>query len=153
MAPKFVTPYRMSGKRGKNDAQDAAAICEAVTRPTMRFVPIKEQHQQIILCLHRTRQGFVEERTTLYNRLRGLIAEFGIILPQKVTGLRQNIGKHLDDLPGYAKRCIDDLLTHANQLDACIAEYGKAIAQAAREDARSLRLMQRPGIGPQHGRL
>jgi len=59
MAPKFVTPYRMGGKRGKNDAADAAAICEAVTRPKMRFVPIKEEHQQIILCLHRTRQGFV----------------------------------------------------------------------------------------------
>ena len=63
MAPKFVTPYRMGGRRGKNDAADAAAITEAVTRPTMRFVPIKEEHQQIILCLHRTRQGFVEERT------------------------------------------------------------------------------------------
>ena len=85
MAPKFVTPYRMSGKRGKNDAADAAAICEAVTRPHMRFVPVKSEHQQIILCLHRTRQGFVEERTASYNRLRGLIAEFGIVLPQKVN--------------------------------------------------------------------
>ena len=66
MAPKFVTPYRMTGKRGKNDAADAAAICEAVTRPNMRFVPVKEEHQQIILCLHRTRQGFVEERTASY---------------------------------------------------------------------------------------
>ncbi len=63
MAPKFVTPYRMSGKRGKTDAADAAAICEAVTRPNMRFVPVKEEHQQVILALHRTRQGFVEERT------------------------------------------------------------------------------------------
>ena len=82
----------MSGKRGKNDAQDAAAICEAVTRAHMRFVPIKAEHQQIILCLHRTRQGFVEGRTASYNRLRGLISEFGIVLPQKVTGLRQHIG-------------------------------------------------------------
>ena len=80
MAPKFVTPYRLSGKRGKNNAADAAAICEAVTRPSMRFVPIKEEHQKIILTLHRTRQGFVEERTATYNRLRGLIYEFGIIL-------------------------------------------------------------------------
>ena len=74
MAPKFVAPYRMTGRRGKNDAADAAAICEAVTRPNMLFVPVKEEHQQIILCLHRTRQGFVEERTASYNRLRGLIA-------------------------------------------------------------------------------
>jgi transposase len=73
-APKFVTPYRLSGKRGKNDAADAEAICEAVTRPHMRIVPVKEEHQQIILSLHRTRQGFVEERTALSNRLRGLIA-------------------------------------------------------------------------------
>jgi len=94
MAPKFVAPYRMSGKRGKNDAADAAAICEAVTRPNMRFVPVKDIDQQAILCLHRTRQGFIEERTALYNRLRGLISEFGIVLPQKVERLR------LMQLPG-----------------------------------------------------
>ena len=141
VAPKFVTPYRMSGKRGKNDAADAAAIAEAITRPHMRFVPVKEEHQQIILCLHRTRQGFVAERTATYNRLRGLISEFGIVLPQKVTGLRQGIDKHLDDLPGYSKQCINDLSAHADQLDARIAEYDHAIAQAAREDERSKRLM------------
>lgn len=148
IAPKFVTPYRMSGKRGKNDAQDAAAICEAITRAHMRFVPIKEERQQIILCLHRTRQGFVEERTATYNRLRGLISEFGIVLPQKVTGLRQSIGKYLDDVPGYSRQCIDDLLAHADALDVRISDYDKAIAHAAREDERSKRLMQRPGIGP-----
>lgn len=148
MAPKFVAPYRMSGRRGKNDAADAAAICEAVTRPKMRFVPIKEEHQQIILCLHRTRQGFVEERTATYNRLRGLTAEFGIALPQKVACLRREIGAHLEALPGYANRCIGDLLAHADQLDARIVEYNRAIAQAARDDARSQRLMHRPGIGP-----
>ena len=148
IAPKFVIPYRMSGKRGKNDAADAAAICEAVTRPNMRFVPVKEEHQQIILTLHRTRQGFVEERTATYNRLRGLISEFGIVLPQKVASLRRSIGAHLEDLPGYANRCIGDLLVHADRLEVQIAEYDKAIAQAAREDARSKRLMQLPGIGP-----
>lgn len=148
MAPKFVTPYRMSGKRGKNDATDAAAICEAVTRPNMRFVPVKEEHQQIILCLHRTRQGFVEERTATYNRLRGLISEFGIVLPQKVANLRRDIGARLEDLPGYANLCVGDLLAHADQLDLRIDEYDRAIAQAARDDARSKRLMKLPGIGP-----
>lgn len=148
MAPKLVAPYRMSGRRGKNDAADAAAICEAVTRPNMRFVPVKEQHQQIILSLHRTRQGFVEERTASYNRLRGLIAEFGIVLPQKVTCLRREIGAHLEDLPGYANLCVGDLLSHTAALDTKIAEYDRAIAQAARDDIRSKRLMQRPGIGP-----
>ena len=148
MAPKFVTPYRMSGRRGKNDAADAAAICEAVRRPHMRFVPIKEEHQQIILSLHRTRQGFVEERTATYNRLRGLISEFGIVCPQKVANLRRDIIEHLEDLPGYANQCVGDLLAHADVLDARIAEYDRAIAQAAKEDARSKRLMQLPGIGP-----
>lgn len=148
MAPKLVSPYRMSGVRGKNDAADAAAICEAVTRPNMRFVPVKEEHQQIILCLHRTRQGFVEERTALYNRVRGLIAEFGIVLPQKVTCLRRDIGLHLEDLPGYANQCIGDLLAHADRLDERVAEYDRLIAQAAKNDARSKRLMTLPGIGP-----
>ena len=148
IAPKFVTPYRMSGRRGKNDAADAAAVREAVTRPAMRFVPVKEEHQQIILTLHRTRQGFVEERTALYNRLRGLFSEFGIVLPQKVACLRREIGAHLEDLPGYANCCVGDLLAHADRLDALIADYDRTIAQAAREDARSRRLMQLPGIGP-----
>ena len=148
MAPKFVAPYRMTGKRGKNDAADAAAICEAVTRPAMLFVPVKEEHQQIILCLHRTRQGFVEERTASYNRLRGLIAEFGIVLPQKVTCLRREIGAHLEDLPGYANLCVSDLLAHTADLDVKIAEYDRAIAKAARDDERSKRLMKLPGIGP-----
>ena len=148
MAPRFVTPYRLSGKRGKNDAADAAAICEAVTRPHMRFVPIKEEHQQIILTLHRTRQGFVEERTATYNRMRGLMSEFGLVLPQKVACLRRAVGAHLEDLPGYANRCIGDLLAHADQLDARIAEYDQAIAHAAREDARSRRLMTHRGLGP-----
>ena len=148
MAPKFVTPYRMSGKRGKNDAADAAAICEAVMRPAMRFVPVKEEHQQIILCLHRTRNGFVEERTATYNRLRGLVSEFGIVLPLKVTGLRRTIGDHLEDLPGYANQCVGDLLAHADRLDERVAEYDRLITQAARADARSKRLMERPGRGP-----
>ncbi len=145
---RLFRQYGHTGKRGKNDAADAAAICEAVTRPTMLFVPVKEEQQQIILCLHRTRQGFVEERTASYNRLRGLIAEFGIVLPQKVTCLRREIGAHLEALPGYANLCVGDLLAHADQLDVKIAEYERAIAQAARYDARSQRLMTLPGIGP-----
>lgn len=84
-----------------------------MTRPHRRFVPIKEEHQQIILCLHRTWQGFVEERTATYNRLRGLIAEFGIVLPQKVACLRREIGAHREDLLDYANPCIGDRLAHA----------------------------------------
>lgn len=84
----------------------------------------------------------------MYNRLRGLISEFGIVLPQKVANLRRDIVAHLEDLPGYANRCVGDLLAHADVLDARIAEYDRAISQAAKADARSKRLMQLPGIGP-----
>lgn len=148
MAPKFVTPYRMSGKRGKNDAADAAAICEAVTRPKMRFVPIKDVDQQATLCLHRTRQGFVTERTAVYNRIRGLIAEFGVVLPLKIERLRHDILSQLEELPGWVNRCVGDLLAHADTLEERIAEYDKAIAQVARQDERSRRLMRLAGIGP-----
>jgi transposase len=148
MAPKFVMPYRMSGKRGKNDAADAAAICEAVTRPKMRFVPIKDVDQQATLCLHRTRQGFVTERTAVYNRIRGLIAEFGVVLPLKIERLRHDILVQLEELPGWVSRCVGDLLAHADTLEERIAEYDKAIAQVARQDERSRRLMRLAGIGP-----
>ena len=80
MAPRFVAPYR---KNSKNDGNDAEAICEAVSRPQMRFIPIKTPEQQAVLCLHRVRQGFIEERTATINRLRGLLAEFGFVLPQR----------------------------------------------------------------------
>ena len=72
MAPRFVAPNR---KNGKNDGNDAEAICEAVSRPSMRFVPVKTLEQQAVLCLHRVRQGFIEERTATINRLRGLLAD------------------------------------------------------------------------------
>ncbi len=83
IAGHFVTPYRMAGKSGKNDANDAAAICEAAGRPHMRFVPIKTAEQQGQLAVHRLREGFKEERTALFNRIRGLLTEFGLLFPQK----------------------------------------------------------------------
>ncbi len=79
MASKFVIPYRQSEK---NDANDAEAICEAVTRPKTRFVSIKSEEQQAVLCLHRIRQGQIKDRTAMINRLRGLLSEFGIIMPK-----------------------------------------------------------------------
>ncbi|MCQ9186271.1 IS110 family transposase, partial [Streptomyces sp. IBSBF 2953] len=82
MAPQFVKPYV---KSNKNDAADAEAICEAVTRPTMRFVPIKNIEQQSVLALHRARQGFVKARTAQANQIRGLLAEFGLIVPQGIA--------------------------------------------------------------------
>jgi transposase len=91
MAPKFVTPYRMSGKHGKNDAADAAAICEAVTRPNMRFVPIKTLEQQSQLFIHRAQQGYVGAQTALINRIRGLLCELRIVLPQAQKAFKQGV--------------------------------------------------------------
>ena len=99
MAPKFVAPYR---KSGKNDGNDAEAICEAVTRPSMRFVPVKSLEQQADLCLHRTRQGFFEERTATINRLRGLLAEFGHVLPQRAVEVHRQVPALLEQLPTRA---------------------------------------------------
>lgn len=82
MAPQFVKPYV---KTNKNDAPDAEAIYEAVTRPTMRFVPIKSSEQLAVLALHRARQGFVKARTAQANQIRGLLAEYGLIIPQGIT--------------------------------------------------------------------
>src|SRR4029077_18882750 len=109
MAPKFVTPYR---KSGKNDGNDAEAIWEAVCRPSMRFVPIKSVQQQADLSLHRVRQGFVEERTATLNRIRGLIAEFGHVFPNGAEQLRRQVSDLLDRLPTPVARCVRDLLDH-----------------------------------------
>ena len=148
MAPKFVAPYRMSGRRGKNDAADAIAICEAVQRPNMRFVPVKSVDQQAILCLHRVRQGFIEERTATINRIRGLLSEFGVVLPLKADTVRQRAHAALEDLPGGAKCAIGDLLAHLTTLDTRVAEYDARLREGARADARARRLMTMPGIGP-----
>ena len=148
IAPKFVAPYRLSGKRGKNDAADAAAICEAVSRPSMRFVPIKTVEQQGELCLHRARQGYVEQRTALINRVRGLLAEFGIVLAQKAATIRREVVLLLEDLPGHLNTVIGDALTDLERLDTRVAEYDKHIAMCAKVNAAARRLMQLPGVGP-----
>ena len=147
MAPKFVAPYRLSGKKGKNDAADAAAICEAVTRPNMRFVPVKTEDAQGQLCIHRVRQGLVEDRTACINRIRGLLSEFGIVLPLKAATVRKEAARHLEDLPGWANTAVGDLLSVLHQLDERVAQYDAHVKQMARADARAKRLMDMPGIG------
>lgn len=148
MAPKFVAPYRMQGKRGKNDANDAVAICEAVTRPNMRFVPVKSEDAQATLTVHRVRQGFIEERTATINRVRGLMSEFGVVLAQKADTVRRAAHLALEDLPGWARRAVTDLLSHITTLDQRIGEYDTHLRELARADERSKRLMQIPGVGP-----
>ena len=148
MAPKFVVPYRLSGKRGKNDKADAAAICEAVTRPAMRFVPPKSVEQQSQLLVHRARQGFVVQRTATINRIRGLLSEFGVVLPLKATTVRREAMRQLEDLPGWSNTVIGDLLSEVTRLDERIAQYDKHIEAIARESAPARQLMQLPGVGP-----
>jgi transposase len=148
MAPKFVAPYRMQGKHGKNDANDAAAICEAVTRPNMRFVPVKSEDAQGTLAIHRARQGFIEERTATINRIRGLLSEFGVILPQSADTVRRGARHALEQVPFWAARAVADSLDHLVVLDQRIAEYDSHLEQLARQDERCRRLMQIPGLGP-----
>lgn len=147
MAPKFVAPYRLSGKRGKNDAADAAAICEAVQRPNMRFVPVKTEAQQAQLCVHRARQAFVEARTATLNRIRGLLSEFGIVLPLKAATVRREAAAALEQLPGQSNLVIGDLLSEVHRLDERVAQYDRHIAQMAREDERARQLMRLAGVG------
>lgn len=144
MAPKFVIPYRLSGKRGKNDA---AAICEAVTRPNMRFVPVNSIEQQGQLLVHRARQGFVEQRTATLNRIRGLLSELGIVLPLKAAVVRREALDRLEDLPGWANTVIGDLLSEVARLDERIAQYDLHIRAMARQSTEAQRLMQLSGVG------
>ncbi len=148
MAPKFVAPYRLGGKNAKNDAADAAAICEAVTRPQMRFVPIKTLDQQSHLFIHRAHQGYVAQRTALINRVRGLLSELGIILPQSYKTFKQGVHQVLEDLPGYCNLVIGDMLSEIAHLDQRIEQNAKLIAKLAQDDAQSRRLMQLCGAGP-----
>ena len=148
MAPKLVAPYRMSGKRGKNDAADAAAICEAVQRPNMRFVPVKTIDQQSRLMVHRARQGFVAARTATINRVRGLLSEFGIVLPQKAEVVRREACNHLEDLPGYANTVIGDLLSEVHHLDERVKQYDAHIKAMAKDCTPAQQLMQLMGVGP-----
>ena len=147
IAPKFVAPYRMSGKRGKNDAADAAAICEAVQRPRMLFVPVKSLQQQSQLMVHRVRQGWIEARTACINRIRGLLSEFGHVLPLKAQSVRRQAAALLEDLPGWANTAIGDLLSELHRLDERIQQYDEHVRTIARCDARAKALMRLQGVG------
>ena len=114
MAPQFVKPYV---KTNKSDAADAEAICEAVARPNMRFVPIKTIESQAVLALHRARQGFVKARTAQANQIRGLLSEFGLVIPQGIASIAKQVPRILEDakndLPDTVRALITRLATHA----------------------------------------
>ena len=97
IAASFVSPYRMEGRSGKNDMTDAAAICEAASRPTMRFVRIKSCEQQGVMSLHRFREGYKEERTACINRIRGVLAEHGLVFGKSPKVLRAALADVIED--------------------------------------------------------
>lgn len=147
IAPQFVAPYR---KNDKNDGNDAEAICEAVGRPHMRFVPVKDVGQQAVLTVHRARQLLVAERTALVNQTRGLLAEYGLVLPVGVGALRRTWATLLEapELPVLAREVFADLADRLRALDERIAVYDRRVAQLARQTEPAQRLMQVPGVGP-----
>jgi transposase len=114
----------------------------------MRFVPIKSVQQQADLSLHRVRQGFVVERTATLNRIRGLMAEFGHVLPNGAEQLRRQVPEFLDRLPPQVMRCVRDLLEHAEGLRCKVLEYEREIRLTVRHNELAGRAHTRPGIGP-----
>lgn len=149
MAPQFVKPYV---KTNKNDMADAEAICEAVARPNMRFVPIKNVDQQAVLALHRARQGFVRARTAQANQIRGLLGEFGLVIPQGISSIAQRVPDLIEDadheLPGSFRLLIQRLTDHLKELDRQVEELETQIKTWHHANDASRRLAAIPGIGP-----
>lgn len=150
IAAKFVEPYR---KGSKNDNNDAEAICEAVSRPNIWFVPVKTPDQQAVLCIHRVRQGLVRDRTSMLNQLRGLLSEFGIVMPKGRYPAQSAIPGILEDaenaLPMVARRVIDKLWQRIKQASEQIHDYDRELAHLVKENPVARRLMTIPGVGEQ----
>ncbi len=149
MAPQFVKPYV---KSNKNDAADAEAICEAVTRTNMRFVAVKHVEQQAVLSVHRVRQGFVKARTAQANQIRGLLGEFGLTIPQGMASIARRVPELLEDasneLTGSVRVLIQRLLDHLKELQRQVDELEAQIKAWHRSSDLSRRLEKVPGIGP-----
>ena len=149
MAPQFVKPYV---KSQKNDANDAEAICEAVTRPNMRFVPAKSIAQQDLQCLHRVRSRLVASRTQLINQVRGLLAEYGVVLPQNAGQVRNGLPAVLEDaenqLTGFGRELFRSLYEELAQLDERIDEADHRIQVAFQSTPDCKRIAAVEGVGP-----
>src|SRR5215469_12150362 len=149
MPPAYVKPYV---KRQKNDATDAEAICEAVIRPTMRFVPTKTAEQQSCLMLHRTRHLFIRQQTAIINSIRAHLAEFGIVAPVGRRGVEQLLKVVADAndtrLPEIARACVAALRTQLLALKAQILAFDRRIMAWHRSNETSKRLDAIPGVGP-----
>jgi transposase len=148
MAPQFVAPYR---KANKNDLRDAEAIAEALTRPTMRFVPVKSVAQQELQALHRVRERLMKARTALINATRGLLLEYGIVVPQGATTFRKHVLEKwaTEDakLTPHSLALFQQLLEELATLEARVATYDAQLAQVAQTHPVCQRLMTIPGLG------
>lgn len=148
----FTAAYRLQGRHGKNDANDAAAICEAASRPRMRFVPIKTTEQQGLMTLHRLREGIKRDRTACINRARGLLAEFGLVFPRSPQALRAGLQAVIEAGPGPVDanglRALKSASRHLAELEAHLVECDRAIGTHARSDTRVQALARLQGVGP-----
>ena len=149
MAVQLIKPYRT---KQKNDRNDAEAICEAVSRPQMRFVPIKTVEQQAILTVHRARELLVSERTAVANQIRGLLMEYGLVIAQGIQRLRRNLPAVLstedEGLPTLARTVVAELQARLRELDERSAGHDRQSAQVARQHEAAQRLMRVEGVGP-----
>jgi transposase len=149
LPPQFVKPYV---KSNKNDANDAEAVCEAMSRPNMRYVQIKRVQQQDIQATHRIRSELMNHRKAKANQIRGLVAEYGLVAPQQFAGLRKAIPRWLEDaengLSDLFRRLLHGLWEDLSGLEKRIAELDKEIGQLARDNPMAQRLQQLRGVGP-----
>jgi transposase len=147
MMPKFIIPYR---RNQKNDGNDAEAICEAVARPNMRFVPIKSVEQQAVLVVHRVRKELVELRNGQINQARSLLAEFGVVIAVGRYRFRQQIGAALDDprVPQLARQVLHEVNARIRALDEDILAYDRRISAQVRDSAAMQRIVAVCGVGP-----
>lgn len=150
MAPRFVKAYR---KSDKNDGNDAEAICEALTRPSMRFVAVKTPEQQAVLTVHRARELLSTQRKALINQIRGLLGEYGIVFAQGGTMTRRRLPGILEDgdnaLPALAREVFAELYERLVDVDTRLVHYDRRITQLSREMAGAQTVMDLVGVGPQ----
>jgi transposase len=149
MSPQFVMPYR---KGNKNDPNDAEAICEAVSRPSMRFVPIKHEAQQDLQALHRVREQLVKNRTALANQIRGLLRERGVVVAQAIGRLRAALPMILEDqsdrLSALMRELLAEMAERLRMFDDRLRQYDQRITRVCRQDERCRRLVKVEGVGP-----
>jgi transposase len=147
VSPQYVKPFV---KTNKNDARDAEAICEAASRPSMRFVPLKTAEQLDLQAMHRIRSGCIKRRTALGNEIRGHLAEYGLVLPTGLAKLRAGLPHLLETEAGLtlqARDCLSDLFAELIALDERVAKYDRRLLEFAKNDEDCRRLMTIPGIG------